>query len=141
MIKTILGTVLSVALLSAPFERTGFTIHEDGRGAEGVDDVWRGRLDAPDAGVITIRVEHLVPAPAGGPATAGPVHALVFVSCDDDARSFGADVTGTMTATGAMHLTGTVDVGPASGSTVDVTVHVHRHRLDGHGTIRLKEEM
>lgn len=141
MIKTLLATALSAALLTAPFQHTGFTIHDDGRGAEGVDDVWRGALDAPDAGVITIRVEHLVPTPAGGPTTTGPVHALVFVSCDDGARSFGADMTGTVTATGAMRLTGTVDVGPASGSTVDVIIRLHRHRLDGHGTIRFKEEM
>lgn len=97
-----------------------FTAHYDGRGAEGLDDIWRGTLDQPDAGVIEIRVETV---------TDGPAHGFVFVSHDILARSFGATVTGSVEGQ-TMHLTGPIDVGQGSGATIDLTMHL------GHGTIR-----
>ena len=140
---TMLGTAALVALLSAllvglrrPTPRTtnlGFTVHLDGRGAEGVDDIWRGVLDGPNAGVIAIRLEHTSPSPAALPETAGPVHAIVFVSYDNVARSFGADMSGRISKAGTAHLTGTIDAGAASGSPIDVTMHLNVKGC--HGTI------
>lgn len=140
---TMLGTAALVALLSAllvglrrPTPRTtnlGFTVHLDGRGAEGIDDIWRGVLDAPNAGVIAIRLEHKSPSPAALPETAGMVHAIVFVSYDNVARSFGADVSGRISETGTAHLSGAIDVGAARGATIDVTMHLNAKGC--HGTI------
>jgi hypothetical protein len=116
---------------TTPPANIGFTTHYDGRGAEGIDDIWRGTLDAPDRGAITIRIEH----PSSSPI-AGIVRALVFVSSDDVARSFGAEVTGSITETGTASLSGTVDVGAAPGAAIDLTMRVDDQRFGHHGTIR-----
>lgn len=76
------------------------------------------------------------PNEAHQPMTAGPIHAEVFVSHDDLGKSFGADVTGSIDGAGLLHLTGTVDVGPAAGTPVDVTARLDPRRLNGHGLIR-----
>jgi hypothetical protein len=112
-----------------------FSVAFDGVGAEGIDDLWRGSLQNPSAGMITIRVEHLAPE-SHQPMTVGPIHAEVFVSRDDLTQSFGADVTGSIDSAGVLHLTGTVDVGPAAGTPVDVTAQLDPRRLNGHGLIR-----
>ena len=121
---TWLSLAASAVLLSAPSApaKLDFTGHYDGRGAEGIDDIWRGTLDTRDAGVVVFRIEcH---------ATSPDLHALVFVSRDSLARSFGADVTGRRSDDSTMHFTGTIDVGHASRTAVDVFLHEH------HGTIR-----
>jgi hypothetical protein len=114
---TMLGTAALVALSSAGLvglrrptlrpTNLDFTVHYDGRGAENLDDIWRGELDDPEAGRIAIRIER--PAP-------GPMHAFVFVSHDNVARSFGAEVRGDTTDSGTVHLRGTIDVGTATGA-------------------------
>jgi len=112
-----------------------FSVAFDGIGAEGIDDLWRGSLKNPGTGMITIRVEHLAPE-SHQPMTAGPIRAEVFVSQDDVTKSFGADVAGSIDSDGVLHLTGTVDVGPAAGTPVDVTAQLDPRRLNGHGLIR-----
>lgn len=42
----------------------------------------------------------------------------------------------TIDSAGVLHLTGTVDVGPAAGMPVDVTAQLDPRRLNGHGLIR-----
>jgi hypothetical protein len=104
-----------------PSTKLDFRAQYDGRGAEGVDDIWRGTLETPDAGVVEVRMERR--------STPGGVHALVFVSHDSLARSFGADVTGRQTDDSTVQLEGHIDVGRASGKAVEVTLR------GTHGTI------
>ncbi|HLZ08001.1 MAG TPA: hypothetical protein VKT80_05390 [Chloroflexota bacterium] len=126
MFRTIMVAAMA---LSATTLRVGprspnlrFTAHYDGRGAEGIDDIWRGTLDRPDAGVIQIRIET---------TPSGISHGFVFVSHDSLSRSFGATVTGRIDGATA-HLTGPIDVGKTAGATIDLTMHA------GHGTIRVE---
>lgn len=98
-----------------------FTSHYDGRGAEGLDDIYRGTLDRPGAGVIAVRIE---------PGPQGTARGFVFVSRDTLARSFGATVTGTVDGD-AIHLTGPIDVGHTPGATIDLAMRA------GQGTIRV----
>jgi hypothetical protein len=123
---TVLSLAALVLLLSVrrtPATKLDFTAHYDGRGAEGIDDIWRGTLHTPDAGVVEVRMERR--------STPGDVHALVFVSHDSLARSFGADVTGRQTDDSTIQLEGHIDVGSASGKAVEVTLR------GTHGTITL----
>ena len=127
--------LLGVARVTTHPNNVAFSLHFDGLGAEGVDDLWRGSLGNPDGGMITIRVEHLA-SPLHNPLTSGPIHAEVFVSHDDLTRSFGADVTGSIDSTGFVHMSGLIDVGPAAGTPVTVEAQLDPHRFDGHGIIR-----
>src|SRR5579872_850169 len=102
-----------------------FTSHYEGRGAEGLDDIWRGTLDRPGAGVIAIRVET---------DRNGTARGFVFVSRDTLERSFGATVTGHVEGE-TIHLSGPIDVGPASGTMIDLTMRA------GRGTIRARREV
>jgi hypothetical protein len=123
---SILGLAILALLLTArraPSAKLDFTARYDGRGAEGIDNVWRGTLNTPDAGVVTMRIER--------GSTPTDVHALVFVSRDSLARSFGADMTGRQTDDSTFQLRGHIDVGRAFGTAVEVTMHGHR------GTIAL----
>jgi len=115
--------VLLLTVRRAPATKLDFTAQYDGRGAEGIDDIWRGTLHTPDAGVVEVRMERR-------PVT-GDVHALVFVSHDSLSRSFGADVTGRQTDDSTVQLEGHIDVGRASGKAVEVTLR------GTHGTITL----
>jgi hypothetical protein len=134
--STLIRTAAFVALLSVGLvgldrltphaTNVKFTAHLDGRGAENLDDIWRGVLDSPDSGVIAIRIEHT-----------SPLHAFVFVSHDHLDRSFGAEVRGSMTDADAVHLTGTIDVGAASGAAIDVTMHRNGGASQYRGTIRM----
>jgi hypothetical protein len=109
--------------------RLTFTGHYDGRGAEGIDEIWRGALDAPEAGVIVVRLDRRLPSEVRG---------FVFVSHDNVARSFGADLAGGVDGSGAVHLIGVIDVGAAAGSTIDVAMRLDGQRLPCRGTIRFR---
>jgi hypothetical protein len=113
-----------------PFE---FTARRDGSDASGVDGMWRGTCRHPDAGSVMLRVEHRAQPAVNGPANAAPLHALVFVSHDDMARSFAAEVTGSVDNDGATRLTGTVNVGASAGSTVDLVLRLSadQHLVEG----------
>jgi|SRR5579862_4609969 len=126
MFRTAVLATMILAATSSPRAATmAFTSHYEGRGAEGLDDIWRGTLDRPGAGVIVIRVETGVQ---------GTVRGFVFVSRDTLARSFGATVTGRIEGD-ALHLSGPIDVGPASGMMIDLTMR------GGRGTIRARREL
>ena len=58
--------------------------------------MWRGTVRRPGAGSVMLRVEHRAQPAVSGPANAAPLHALLFVSHDDMARSFAAEVTGSV---------------------------------------------
>jgi hypothetical protein len=122
-ILSLAALVLLLTMRQAPSTKLDFTARYDGRGAEGIDDIWRGTLDTPDAGAVVMRIERR--------STPSKVHALVFVSHDSLVRSFGADVTGRQTDDSTIQFKGHVDVGRASGTAVEVTMHGH------HGTITL----
>jgi len=127
--------ILGLARITTSPANVAFTVHFDGIGAEGIDDLWRGSLGHPDAGMITIRVEHLSGA-LHKPMTPGPIRAEVFVSHENLAKSLGADVTGSIDSTGLLRLTGTVDIGRTAGTPIAVIAELDPQRLDGHGLIR-----
>jgi hypothetical protein len=112
-----------------------FTARRDGSDAGGVDGMWRGTVRRPGAGSVMLRVEHRAQPAINGPAKAAPLHALVFVSHDDMARSFAAEVTGSVDNAGATRLTGTVNVGAAAGSTVALVLRLSADRNLVEGTI------
>ncbi|MFL5394868.1 MAG: hypothetical protein ACJ79G_18720, partial [Myxococcales bacterium] len=88
-------------------------------------------------GEVMIRLEVLAPAsePAGG---IWPVHAIVFVAADDAARSFVAELDGTVDwKSGAMRLSGVVTGGWMAGSPIGETAQIDPAQLDGHGTLRI----
>jgi hypothetical protein len=122
-ILSLAALVLLLTMRQAPSTKLDFTARYDGRGAEGIDDIWRGTLDTPEAGVVVMRIERR--------STHAEVHALVFVSHDSLARSFGADVTGRRTDDSTLQLEGRIDAGRASGTAVEVTMR------GTHGTITL----
>jgi hypothetical protein len=115
----------------------GFTLQFEGVGAEGIDDIWRGKLAGPVAGEVMIRLEVL--APASDPARPRwPVHAIVFVAADDAARSFVAELDGTVDwKSGAMRLSGVVTGGWMAGSPIGETAQIDPAQLDGNGTLRI----
>ncbi|HSY84694.1 MAG TPA: hypothetical protein VK807_23215 [Gemmatimonadaceae bacterium] len=134
---------IGVALLATPLaglqrsttrpKPLEFSARRDGSEAGGVDGMWRGTIRRPDAGSVMLRVEHRAQPAVNGPAKAAPLHALVLVSYDDKARSFAAEVTGSVDDDGATRLTGTVNVGAVAGSTVDVVLRLSadRHLVEG----------
>jgi len=115
----------------------GFSLQFEGVGAEGIDDIWRGKLAGPVAGEVMIRLEVL--APASEPARPRwPVHAIVFVAADDAARSFVAELDGTIDwRSGEMRLSGVVTGGWMAGSPIGDTAQIDPARLDGDGTLRI----
>jgi len=139
--RAALGVALLTTPLVGPHRPTTrsnpleFTARRDGGDASGVDGMWRGTVRRPGGGVIMLRVEHRARPAVFGPANAAPLHALVFVSHDDMASTFAAEVTGSLNDDGATRLTGTVNVGATAGSTIDLVL---RLSADGHlcqGTI------
>jgi hypothetical protein len=115
----------------------GFSLRFEGVGAEGIDDIWRGKLAGPVPGEVMIRLEVL--APASEPARGiWPVHAIVFVAADDAARSFVAELDGTVDwKSGAMRLSGVVTSGWMAGSPIAETAQIDPAQLDGDGTLRI----
>ena len=67
-----------------------------------------------------------------------PVHAIVFVAADDAARSFVAELDGTIDwKSGAMRLSGVVTDGWMAGSPIAETARINPAQLDGDGTLRI----
>jgi hypothetical protein len=66
------------------------------------------------------------------------VHAIVFVAADDAARSFVAELDGTIDwRSGAMRLSGVVTDGWMAGSPIGETAQINPAELDGDGTLRV----
>ena len=115
----------------------GFSLDFQGVGAEGVDEIWRGQLAGSPGGEVTVRVEHRAPAIESARAV-WPVHALLFVASDDPARSFAAELDGTLDwRSGAMRLSGAVTDGWMKGSPIGQTAQIDPKQLDGTGTLRI----
>jgi hypothetical protein len=115
----------------------GFSLHFDGVGAEGIDDIWRGQLAGPTGGEVVIRLALLAPTSESA-RPSWPVHAIVFVAADDAARSFVAELDGTVDwKSGAMRLSGLVTFGWMAGSPIGETAQIDPAQLDGDGTLRI----
>ena len=114
-----------------------FLLDFEGVGAEGIDDIWRGQLAGPVGGEVIIRLELLAPASESA-RPSWPVHAIVFVAADDAARSFVAELDGTIDwKSGAMRLSGVVTDGWMAGSPIAETARINPAQLDGDGTLRI----
>ena len=115
----------------------GFFLDFEGVGAEGTDDIWRGQLAGPVGGEVIIRLQLLAPASESA-RPSWPVHAIVFVAADDAARSFVAELDGTIDwKSGAMRLSGVVTDGWMAGSPIAETARINPAQLDGDGTLRI----
>jgi hypothetical protein len=115
----------------------GFSLDYEGVGAEGIDEIWRGKLAGEMGGEVVIRLELLAPASESA-RPSWPVHAIVFVAADDVARSFVAELDGTIDwRSGAMRLSGVVTDGWMAGSPIRQTARIDPARLDGDGTLRI----
>ena len=115
----------------------GFSLDFEGVGAEGTDNIWRGQLAGSLGGEVMIRLELRTPASESArPVWA--VHALVFVAADEAAKSFVAELDGTMDwRSGAMRLSGVVTDGWMAGAPIGETGQIDPARLDGDGTLRI----
>jgi hypothetical protein len=112
-----------------------FLVAYAGTGAEGADMIWRGRISAPAAGQVTVRIAY-----AGAAADRGmpvwPVNAWLFFSADDYRTSFAAELSGSMNwRTGDMRVTGLVSDGHQRDSPVEQRMRVRRPELAGIGTV------
>jgi hypothetical protein len=115
-----------------------YAVRFEGVGAEGVDDIWRGRLGGGTSGEITLRVEYRG-APMGVAEPKWPVRVMAFVAADDPSKSFLAESDGTLDWTaGAMQLEGRVSAGWMKGASVEQTLRLDRAQLDGAGSLRLE---
>jgi len=115
----------------------GFSLDYEGVGAEGIDEIWRGKLAGETRGEVVIRLELLAPASESA-RPSWPVHAIVFVAADDVARSFVAELDGTIDwRSGAMRLSGVVTDGWMAGSPIRQTAWIDPSQLDGDGTLRI----
>jgi len=114
-----------------------FALHFDGVGAEGIDNIWSGRLLDPEAGEVVLRVEHRGPE-MDRAKPVWPVRAIVTVAADDPRRSFAADLDGTLDWTdGSLRLQGAVSEGWMKGAPVEQLVALDRTEFDGRGTLSL----
>jgi hypothetical protein len=115
----------------------GYTLRFDGVGAEGVDNIWTGKLVGAPNGEITIRVEHLGPE-ADRAKAKWPVRAIVFVAADDPRQSFAADMQGTLDwEVGSMELSGGISEGRMKGAAVWQKVQLDPKQFDGAGTLTI----
>ena len=155
-IQVMLGAILALALIgfgqiavsaaqaappSAHAQPNALTFNAiyTGAGAEGVDLIWTGPLEAPFPGRATVRVEY-TGAEADRTRSVWPVRALLFVSGDDVTNSFVGELAGSVNwRTGEMQLSGPVTDGWQRGARVEQTLAMHRPWFDGTGTIRFVE--
>ena len=127
----------AVAQTSVPTEQIEmhYTLHFDGVGAEGVDNIWTGPIVGAPRGEITVRVAHRGPE-AGRAKALWPVTAIVFVAADDPRESFAAELQGTLDWTsGQMRLSGGITEGWMKGAAVWQNVELDPRQFDGAGTL------
>lgn len=115
-----------------------YAIHFEGVGAEGVDDIWRGRIEGPASGEIMLLVEYRGrPVDAAGPVW--PVRVMAFVTADNPAQSFLAQMSGTIDwRSGDVQLRGQVSDGWMKGATVEQAFRLDGREFDGKGTLKLE---
>jgi len=127
----------AVTQTSVPSERIemGYTLHFDGVGAEGVDNIWTGSIVGAPRGEITVRVAHQGPE-ADRAKVLWPVTAIVFVAADDPRESFAAELEGTLDwSSGRMRLSGGITEGWMNGAAVWQTVDLDPRAFNGAGTL------
>jgi hypothetical protein len=115
----------------------GYTLRFDGVGAEGIDNVWTGRLRGDAHGEVTLRLWHVGPDVDRAKAK-WPVKAIVFVAADDPRQSFAADMEGTIDwKSGAMRLSGGITEGRMKGAAVWQNAQLDPKQFDGAGTLTI----
>jgi hypothetical protein len=117
-------------------ESLAFDVEYAGIGAEGVDQIWRGTVDGPVPGIVTIRVEY-AGAPADRRMPVWPVNAWLLFSADDLRSSFAAELSGSLNWTsGELRVTGLVSDGIRRDSPVEQRVRLLRPGFAGTATVR-----
>lgn len=138
---TVDRAAVPVAVAAAPMagrlpDTLGFEVRYAGIGAEGVDMVWRGRMDGPVPGLVTIRMEY-AGSPAGRQLQVWPVNVWLFSSAEDYRNSFVAELSGRMHwGVGEMRVTGLVSDGVQADTPVEVRMRVERPALEGGAMVR-----
>ena len=106
-----------------------------GMGAEGVDMIWRGRVEGVVPGQVTIRMEY-AGSLRGRDDEVWPVNAWLFFSADDYRNSFAAELSGRMNwTTGEMRVTGLVSDGARKDTPVEHAMRVVQPALGGRATV------
>jgi hypothetical protein len=127
----------TVPALSDDRINLAFTARFDGVGAEGIDNIWTGKVLGSEPGEIVIRVEHLGPEVDRAKAV-WPVRAIVTVAADNPLWSFAADMDGTLDwPAGSLRLQGKITEGWMKGAPVQQVVTLDRVEFDGAGTLSL----
>jgi hypothetical protein len=140
-LRTVSRAVVPVAVAAAPAaarlpDTLGFAVSYAGIGAEGVDMVWRGRVEGPVPGQVTIRMEY-AGSQAGRRLQIWPVNAWLFFSADDLRNSFAAELSGRMHwGTGEMRVTGLVSDGARMDTPIEQRMRLEQPALQGRATVR-----
>ena len=127
----------AVAPAAAPADwiEMGYTLYFDGVGAEGIDNIWSGKMIGEPRGEITVRVTHRG-AEADRAKAFWPVTAIVFVAADDPTKSFAADLEGTLDwRSGQMRLSGAISEGWMKGAIISQRVDLDPRQYDGAGSL------
>lgn len=113
-----------------------FDVEYGGIGAEGVDQVWRGRVTGPVPGTVTIRLEY-AGAPGDRHMPVWPVNAWLFFCANDYRNSFAAELSGSMNwGSGDMRVTGLVSDGVRRDTPVEQRVRLDKSTLAGPVLVR-----
>lgn len=123
-----------VATIDLP-DTLAFEVEYVGIGAEGVDLVWRGRVEGAAPAQATIRMEY-----AGGAEDRAmplwPVNVWLFYAADDYQRSFAAELSGSMNwGTGELRVSGLVSDGLRTNVPLEQRIQLHRPGLTGAVTV------
>jgi hypothetical protein len=114
----------------------GFAVSYAGIGAEGVDMVWRGKVEDPVPGLVTIRMEY-AGSEAGRRLQVWPVNVWLFFSADDLRNSFAAELSGRMHwGTGEMRVTGLVSDGARRDTPIEQRMRLEERAMEGRATVR-----
>ena len=129
------GAVGAEAATTELPDTLAFEVEYVGIGAEGVDLVWRGRVEGAAPAQATIRMEY-----AGGADDRAmplwPVNVWLFYAADDYQRSFAAELSGSMNwGTGELRVSGLVSDGLRTNVPLEQRIQLHRPGLTGAVTV------
>lgn len=140
-LRAVSRMAVPVAAAAAPAparlpDSLSFPLRYTGVGSEGVDMVWRGKVEGDVPGQVTIRMEYAGSAD-GRRLQVWPVNAWLFFSADDLRNSFAAELSGRMHwGTGEMRVTGLVSDGVRVDTPIEQRVQVEQPGLQGRATVR-----
>ena len=112
-----------------------FEVEYAGIGAEGVDLIWRGRAQGPTPAEVTVRMEY-----AGGAddrwMPVWPVNVRLLYAAEDYARSFAAELSGSMNwRSGMLEVSGIVTDGARRNTPLEQHLRLRRPGLTGSATV------